>query len=900
MEKAYIPGDHEDHISEKWNASGAFQPSETGDPYVIAIPPPNVTGTLHAGHAMFLALQDILIRWRRMQGRSALWVPGTDHAAIATESVVLKNLGIQDRNKEISREDFLKEAEKWTEKTHERIVNQIQKMGASCDWTREAYTFDEPRNKAVNAIFKMLYEKGLIYRGDRLVNWSVGAQSVLADDEVEWEDRESAFYSIRCGEFIIGTVRSETKCADSPLFVNGFGEYARVRFTKPTGEQDICIFAKNLFDDPKRRKKTLNLLETEGTKVELLEVMRGNDLIGREFEYETYAGMRKFVVMADDDVIDMEKGTGAMTISVCHSEDDYELAKKHDLEAYRFPKIDFEGKMTALADGCAGLSVEEARKKSAEIMREKGLLVGEDKHYSHRVPLCYRSGTVVEPMVSKQWFIAVEKEFLDDFSGETTTLKKQMQEAVRGEHVAIVPDRFEKVYFYWIDNLRDWCISRQIWWGHRIPVWYHKTSGETFVGVQAPEGENWEQDEDTLDTWFSSATWPFSIFGWPDKTADLERFYPTDVLETGHDILFFWVARMIMFGRFATGKYPFHTVYLHGLVCDAKGQKMSKSKGNGIDPLDVIEQFGTDALRLSLIMGTTPGNNANLGEEKISGCRNFCNKLWNISRFLLEQETKNPPKTPETDLQKWIFSKRNSLIQAVTDDLEDFRFGDAAQKLWEFTWDDLADWAVEAAKAEKNPETMGLLKETLDILLRLWHPILPFITEKIREEMGGDLLISDTFPTPEKGFDDGAFETVRNVVLKIRSMRKNAGVDPTRKITAILSGEAEGVVQRNADIISFLARLDSLQYGDHNQQEGAADQVPGLRIFLPSSGMIDPKAEAERVAKELEKAKNQLRGLEAKLNNPGYLEKAPEALVEQSKQMAEELRKKIAVLEKNS
>ncbi|QQS58878.1 class I tRNA ligase family protein [Candidatus Peregrinibacteria bacterium] len=899
MDKAYLPSEHEDSISEKWNVSGAFQPSQTGDPYVIAIPPPNVTGTLHAGHAMFLALQDILIRWRRMQGRAALWVPGTDHAAIATESVVLKNLGIRDRNKEISREDFLKECEKWTEQTHERITNQIQKMGASCDWSREAYTFDKTRNRAVNAIFTMFYNKELIYRGDRMVNWSVGAQSVLADDEVEWEDREGAFYSIRCGEFIMGTVRSETKCSHSPLFVNGSGQYARVRFTQSNGTKESFIFSKKLFDDVDRRKKTLNLLEKEGTKVELLEIMLGKDLVGREFEYETYAGVRKFVVMADDEVIDMEKGTGAMTISVCHSPDDYELAKKHGLDEYRFQKIDFEGNMTAISGPCEGLSVEEARKKSAEIMREKELLVGEDTHYSHRVPLCYRSGSVVEPMVSKQWFVAVEKEFTDDFSGEKTTLKKQMQEAVRGGHVKIVPQRFEKIYFHWIDNLRDWCISRQIWWGHRIPVWYHKLSNETYIGTEPPRGDEWTQDEDTLDTWFSSATWPFSVFGWPEKTADLERFYPTDVLETGHDILFFWVARMIMFGRFATGQYPFHTVYLHGLVCDAKGQKMSKSKGNGIDPLDMIKKFGTDALRLSLIMGTTPGNNANLGEEKISGCRNLCNKLWNISRFLLEQEKGVLPKTLETDLQKWIVAKRNTLIQNVTDDLENFRFGDAAQKLWEFTWDDLADWAIEAAKAEKNSGTPAVLCETLDILLRLWHPILPFITEKIREEMGGQLLISDSFPKAEETQDAGNFEIVKNAVSKIRSMRKNAGVDPTRKITAMLSGEEEDVAKRNADIISFLARLDQLRLGEETEEQGATDQVPGLRIFLPSSGMIDPKTEAQRVQKELEKAKKLLTGLEAKLKNPGYLKKAPKVLVEETKKMVEELRGKIEVLEKN-
>ncbi len=904
MDKVYEPHRHEDGIYQQWEASGAFQPSEDPKkkPYTIPIPPPNVTGTLHAGHAMFITLQDILTRWRRMMGDAALWVPGTDHAAIATESVVLKQLEIKDRNKDISRDKFLEEARKWTEKTHARITEQVRKMGASCDWTREAYTFDETRNHAVNTIFTMLYEKGLIYRGDRMVNWSVGAQSVLADDEVDWEDRTDTFYSIRCGDFIVGTVRSETKCSDSPLFVNSQGEYARVRYTQKDGTSETVIVAKNLFDDEPRRKKLLNLIEQEGTQVELVGVVKGADLVGQEFEYDTYAAKRKFVVMADDEVIDMEKGTGAMTISVLHSQDDYDLAKKHGLDEYHFQKIDFEGNMTAIAGPCEGMQIEVARKEAAMVMKAQGLLVGEDKNYLHRVPVCYRSGTVVEPMVSRQWFVDVEKEFVDDHTGKTTTLKKMTADGVRGGDVQVIPKRFEKTYFHWIDNLRDWCISRQIWWGHRIPVWYR--GEEMFVGVEAPEGDGWKQDDDTLDTWFSSALWPFSTLGWPDDHLDYQRFYPTSVLETGHDILFFWVARMIMFGKFATGKYPFHTVYLHGLVCDAHGQKMSKSKGNGIDPLDVSAKYGTDALRLSLIIGTTPGNNANLGEEKIAGCRNLCNKLWNISRFVLGQEASGQDTSQTTDLQNWIAAKTDTLISEVTADLEKYRFGDAAQKLWDFTWNEFADWAVEAVKAESNPATLAALRKSLEVQLKLWHPFIPYVTEAIwtAGKFGEILLISEEWPQKSgSGVSEKEFEKVRAVASKIRSMRKLAGVDPTKKITAFIIGQELDVLERNAAIIKSLTRLESLTFETDvtkvSSEEGATDVAAGMTIFLPSAGMIDAEAEYARAKKELEAAKAQLAGLHTKLNNDGFVKGAPAQVVEQAQAKAKELEDKVKTLE---
>ena len=906
MDKAYNPKQHEDEIYKKWEDSGAFLPKGDGEPFVIAIPPPNVTGQLHAGHAAFITIEDIMIRFERMRGKKTVWVPGTDHAAIATESVVIKNLGVQSREA-FSREEFLEKCREWTRVTHGIITNQIKKMGSSCDWSREAFTFDEPRNRAVNHIFKMLFDAGLIYRGNRMVNWSVGAQSVLADDEVEWEERIESFYSIRCGEFIIGTIRSETKCADSPVVVDPTAEYVRAKFTDSNGKNEFFIMVKNLFDDPERRAKELNLLDPKG-KWEVVETFTGKDLEGREFEYETYAGKRKFFVLADE-VIDPEKGTGAMTISSCHSADDYDLAKRRNLDDTFIQKIDFTGSMTAIAGPCEGMPILKARKKSAEIMKEKGLLVGENTHYSHRVPLCYRSGCVVEPMISKQWFIAVEKEFVDQWTGETTTLKKLTADAVRKKSVQIVPDRFEKVYFHWIDNLKDWCISRQIWWGHRVPVWYNSQGEIVAVGSVENPNPDWKQDEDTLDTWFSSALWPFSIFGWPDSSKDLEEFYPTSVLETGHDILFFWVARMIMFGRFATGKYPFHTVYLHGLVRDEKGQKMSKSKGNGIDPIEIIEEFGADALRLSLVMGSTPGNNVNLGKEKIEGCRNFCNKLWNISRFLLDQEIGKMPASPQTDLQQWIQEEVDALADLVTEELKKYNFGGASQALWECTWNSFADFGIEAAKAEKSPETNAVLLNALKKLLTLWHPFLPFLTETIWGEMAkkglceSSLLIETAWENGKPNESrENAFRGLLEIIGKIRSMRKNAGVDPTKKITAVLFSphtKTKEILEKNLGIIKFLAGLMEIEIIDSplsKKEEGAIDSVNGTDIFLPSSGMIDPEEERKRIEKEIEKTQKLLTSLEIRLENPSYAQNAPANLVEETKKQYAEAKEKLEKL----
>ncbi len=1095
MDKAYNHNGTEDGLYADWEASGAMCADNSSDkpPFTIALPPPNVTGQLHLGHAAMLSIEDVLIRYKKMKGHEVLWIPGTDHAAIATENVVLKHLGIASRE-ELSREDFMKECRKFAQEKHDTIVGQMKKMGAWLDWSREVYTFDEARNIAVNKIFKDLYEDGLIERGHRMIHWSVGAQSVLSDDELEWEDRTEPFYILRCGEFLVGTVRSETKCSDSPVVVHPEGKYVRVKH-----QEETFIFSKNLFDDKERLAKELNFLEGE---FELLETLKGKDLAGQEFEYDTYAGKRKFFVLADEEVIDMDKGTGAMTISVCHSADDYLLAQKHKakLKDHFFEKIDMHGKMTAQAGACEGMAVDEARKKSAEIMREKGLLAGEDKSYIHRVPICYRSDCVVEPMISPQWFVMVEKEFTDKWTGETTTLKKLTTDAVREGGVDLIPKRFEKTYFHWIDNLRDWCISRQIWWGHQIPVWYdeaggihlpkeqkllfarhgeseanrdkvvaggvmdakltdkghqqakdlaealkdrnitkiiaspmkraqqtaqvlsdalgieietiaelkeidygeltgtkmvpgisnlelavQKGTGETLEALEAraqkawellknkesegevlivghntfysimdavrrgkvakelllarknwhlenaglwetsffkaPEGEVLRQDKDTLDTWFSSALWPMSPLGWPScaeasagkPNNDFEKFYPSDVLETGWDILFFWVARMIMFGRYATGKNPFHTTYLHGMVTDEHGKKMSKSKGNGINPLDVIEKFGADAVRLSLVIGTSPGNPIPLGEHKIGGYRNFVNKLWNAGRFVTMQNPSDQPPSapafsedssprkgesegePSSLADKWIASRFSTVAKKVSDYLENYQISAAGDAIYHFVWDEFCDWYIEASKAEPNP---AFLKQLFGYILKLTHPLCPFITESLWKEVFGaeDLLILEDYPAID--FSDSeaeeVFEKVQILITKIRKARADAKINPKEKIKVLVSaGKDVLCMEKVSHLVCVLAQLSALEIAEKIEAPEKAVKlvIGGMDVYLDLP--FDEKAEHERIEKEKVVLAKSIQALEGRLSNQGYLEKAPESLVEQTKKELAEAQEKL-------
>ncbi|MEK9158778.1 MAG: valine--tRNA ligase, partial [Patescibacteria group bacterium] len=612
LPKAYNPADYEDKIYQKWEESGLFNPDNlklaknakpclpAGRPFSIVLPPPNVTGTLHLGHAVMLAIQDVMVRYHRMKGDKTLWLPGTDHAGIATQTKVEKILmkeGLKNPKEELGREKFLARVRKFAQESHDTIVNQCKKMGASLDWSREAFTLDEPRALAVRAVFKKMYDDGLIYRGYRIVNWCPRCQSTLADDEVEHKEQKAKMYTFRYSQdfpFAIATTRPETKLGDTAVAVNPKDK----RYKKYIG-------------------KTFEIKNFAG---------------GLPTEASAKAGPDLKIKIIGSKEVDMKFGTGALGVTPAHSLVDYKMAQENDLPVIKV--IGEDGKMTKEAVQYAGLPVLSAREKVVEALRRAGLMEKEEESINN-LSVCYRCDTPIEPLPSQQWFISVSSKFKVQSSkikgvkaGQKTTLKELMQKAVKGGQIKIIPERFKKTYFHWIDNLNDWCISRQIWYGHQIPVWYK--GEETYVGVEAPKGVGWKQDPDTLDTWFSSGLWTFSTLGWPKETADLKTFHPTSVMETGYDILFFWVARMILMTTYVLGEVPFETVYLHGLVRDEQGRKMSKSLGNVIDPLDMVKKYGTDAVRLALLLGNTPGNDMALSEEKIAGFRNFTNKLWNI------------------------------------------------------------------------------------------------------------------------------------------------------------------------------------------------------------------------------------------------------------------------------
>ena len=1087
MDKAYNHLNSEADIYKAWEDSGAMRADETSEkpPFTIPLPPPNVTGELHLGHAAMLAIQDIMTRYKKMQGHEVLWLPGTDHAAIATENVVIKHHDKKSREEWPSREAFMVDAKAFADEKHDNIVNQMKRMGSWLDWSREAYTFDEPRNFAVNRIFKDLYQDGLIERGYRLINWSVGAQSVLSDDELEYDEVKEPFYYIKCGKFIMGTVRPETKCANSPLIVHPEEDY--VEFESSAGDNYIVI--KRLYDDKEKFFKTLNFLDAEAD-YKVLKTTKGSDLVGQKFKAETYAGERDFFVIADE-VIDPEKGSGAMTISASHSADDYDLAKRLKLDEFFIQKIDFEGNMTDIAGPVAGMFVKKARNVSGKLLEEKGLLVGKDNNYSHRVPLCYRSSCVVEPMISPQWFIMVEKEYTHAVDGKTT-LKKQMQAAVRGFEgedpaVQIIPERFNKEYFRWIDNLQDWCISRQIWWGHRIPVWYDEKNeihlaeeqeiifarhgesvgnrdgkvqglddpltdqgrdhaaemvetlksenvgvivtgtsarntetadiiaaglnvevihieelssydtkdvagmsiddigrvaaikyckengkGEDFdafvdrlrIGLeklravradgkivfvtnrsiysvlqvlrdggetseifekrsknsklphgvidkwpifQAPDIPNLRQDEDTLDTWFSSALWPFSTLGWPNEEApDFQKFFNnsvngqgTDVLETGWDILFFWVARMIMFSRYATDKFPFHTVYLHGMVTDEHGKKMSKSKGNGINPIDMIEEYGADPVRLALVIGSTPGQKIPIGANKIKGYRNFVNKIWNATRFVgmqsADPETglyeRTIPTRPVSDnlslTDQWILSRLSTVSTEVKNSLESYDISTAGDKIYHFVWGEFCDWYLEAAKVEPNLE---VLRFVLAEILKLTHPLCPFITQQCWQELFSDsLIIEESFPadTYENEGAVAQFSTVQNIVGAIRTIRAEKSLNPKEKIMGGIKSD-EAHIAKSKPLISALANLSGLESNLNLEtpEHSATTMVDGLEIFVevPFDEGVE-QARIEKLKAELEK---KIAGFKGRLSNSSYTDKAPEHLVNETRKQLEQ------------
>jgi valyl-tRNA synthetase len=868
--KTYTAADWEQKLYTQWEESGFFNPDTCikkgvaqGDAptFSIVLPPPNVTGTLHAGHAVMLALQDILVRYHRMKGDRTLWLPGTDHAAIATQSKVEKLLQESEGKSryDLGREVFLKRVEAFASESHDTIVNQCRRMGSSLDWSREAYTLDQQRNLAVRTAFKKMYDDGIIYRGERIVNWDPKMQTTVSDDEIEWQTETIPLYYLQYGPFVIATARPETKFGDKYVVMH------------PDDERYIDY--------------------EHGQKITL----------------EWINGPINATVIKDP-IIDRDFGTGVMTITPWHDNTDFDIALRHELDREQI--IDETGHLLPIAGpDFAGLPIKDARKKFIERLTKKGLVVKTEENYSHNIATNSRGGGIIEPQIKKQWFISVEKEFSRD--GQAVTLKSLMQDAVRSKKITILPERFGRTYFHWIDNLRDWCISRQIWYGHRIPVWYR--ADETYCGIEAPAGDGWEQDPDTLDTWFSSGLWTFSTLGWPEKTSDLETYHPTSVLETGYDILFFWVARMILMSEYLLTDIPFKTVYLHGLVRDEQGRKMSKSLGNIIDPLDVIAEYGADAMRLSLVIGATPGNDTRLSKEKILSYRNFVNKLWNIGRYVSQATSIEPTDQhkAETPADRWILSRLATVTEEVTHHLDHFNISLAAETLRDFTWNDYADWYVEIHKIEKND---GVSRHVLDTLLHLWHPFMPFVTEALYQSLypheKGLLMVASwptqsathneagtpTADTATKG--DIAFQSIIDLIQKIRNVRAVYHVDPAVKPWLTIIGD-KTAWEPFVPLIERLARIEEVIITTDPAQppETARIMSGDSALYIHLSGFIDVDKERARLTKEKSSAETYLVGLKKRLDDTNFTAKAPAHILEQNRASLIETEKKIADLD---
>lgn len=860
--KAYDPKTWEDNLYRKWEESGFFNPdtciekgiTDTAKPtYSIVLPPPNVTGTLHAGHAAMLAIEDTVVRYHRMKGDRTLWLPGTDHAAVATQSKVEKILmKEEDKNRhDLGRDEFLARVERFAADSHETIVNQCKKMGSSLDWSREAYTLDEKRSLAVRTAFKKMYDDGLIYRGYRPVNWSVKGQSTCSDDELVSVDRKATLSTFKYSKefpIAIATTRPETKLGDTAVAVHP--------------------------DDERYRK-----------------------FVGKTFEIDSFAGgTRLSIKIIADEMVDPAFGTGAVGITPAHSHTDYDFYLRHkESDGVAFaphdePVIGTDGKMTAAAGKAyAGLPVLEAREKVVASLRSSGLLESEAE-IDQSVGTSDRYEDVVEVIPMKQWFIDVNKKFIRDPEQDPreVSLKQLMREAVSSGNITILPDRFAKTYFHWIDNLRDWCISRQIWFGHRIPVWYR--GDEVFCGIDAPEGEGWRQDSDTLDTWFSSGLWTFSTLGWPDTEAeDFKNYHPTKLLETGYDILFFWVARMILMTEYFVGTHPFDIVYLHGLVRDGEGRKMSKSLGNTIDPLTVSEEHGADALRMALMSGATPGNDMKLAGDKIVAMRNFTNKLWNIARYVGTMSAGTDGQiVPKSDADRDLMRKLEHVVADVTRHLDRYELSLATETLRSFTWDDFADWYVEVHKIEKND---ALLRHAFDTILRLWHPFMPFVTEAIHQTLHIDrsefLMIAKwpVFPsTHETIADENRFELVKDLIVKIRNIRSVYHIDPAVKMIVSARDGSERTIRDNEEVFKRLARVSEVRTADADIPEHALLIQSGLlQAFLHLDGAINIEKEKARIGKELAETERYATSLEAKLANQSFTDRAPKELVEQTK-----------------
>lgn len=853
--KTYDPSEFEDRIYNEWVEKGYFHAEADKDrePFTIVIPPPNVTGQLHMGHALDETLQDILIRYKRMQGYNALWIPGTDHAGIATQAKVEAEI----REKEglsrydLGREKFLERVWDWKKMYGDRIINQLKKIGSSCDWERERFTMDEGLSKAVKEVFVNLYNKGLVYQGSRIINWCPHCITALSDVEVEHEEQAGHFWHIKypikdSGDFvIIATTRPETLFGDTAVAVN------------PEDER-----YKNLVG------KMLLLPLTD----------------------------REIPVVADE-YVDKEFGTGCVKITPAHDPNDFEVGQRHNLEQIKVMNDD--ATMNSYAGKYEGMDRYECRKAMIKDLDEMGLLVKVDDH-SHNVGQCQRCGTTVEPIVSKQWFVKMKP------------LAQPAIDAVKNKETEFVPEHFEKVYFHWLENIRDWCISRQLWWGHRIPAFYCDDCGEMVVTkedkpVCSKCGKEMRQDSDTLDTWFSSALWPFSTLGWPEKNEDLEYFYPTSVLVTGYDIIPFWVMRMMFSALEHTGEVPFKHVFIHGLVRDSQGRKMSKSLGNGIDPLEIVEQYGADALRFTLATGNAPGNDMRFYIERVESSRNFANKIWNASRFTLMNLDITENKLPDiSDLQledKWILSRYNKVVKAVTENLDKFELGIALSNLYDFIWESFCDWYIELVKPrlfdKENPTAKTaqyVLTYVLSNTMKLLHPFMPFITEEIWQHLpheGESIMISE-YPSYDSALDfqndEKAMALIMDAISAIRNRRAEMNVPPSKKAKVIIVTDKKDVFGQG---IAFFEKLASASEAVvQSDKWGVSDNavnivVPSAEIYLPLDELVDKSKELARLNDEKKKLEGEIKRVEGKLNNAGFVAKAPQKVVDEEKAKGE-------------
>ena len=851
MSKTYDPKSFENKLYKEWVDKGYFKAKADSkkEPFTIVIPPPNITGQLHIGHALNDTIQDVIIRFKRMQGFSTLWLPGTDHASIATEVKIVEKMKKEEglTKQDVGRDGFLERAWAWKEQYGGRIVEQLKKLGASCDWSRETFTMDEKCSKAVREVFVNLYNKGLIYKGDRIINWCPCCKTALSDAEVEYSEQDSHLGHIRyplsdgSGEIIVATTRPETMLGDTAVAVN------------PKDERYVDMIG-----------KTLTL-----------------PLVGKQ------------IPIVADEYVEKDFGSGAVKITPAHDPNDFEVGLRHNLQVIRIMNDD--GSMNDNAGAYKGLDRVEARKRICEDLQAQGFMV-KIEDYKHNVGECYRCHATVEPIVSKQWFVKMQP------------LAKPAIDVVRKKKIEFIPSRFSKVYFNWMENIKDWCISRQLWWGHRIPAYYCGDCGELVVDKNAVEvcpkcgGKHMRQDEDVLDTWFSSALWPFSTLGYPDNTEDLKYFYPNSLLVTAYDIIFFWVARMIFSGLEHMGDIPFPEVLIHGIVRDSQGRKMSKSLGNGIDPLEIIENYGADSLRFSLVQGLAPGNDTRYTDQKTEFSRNFMNKLWNASRFVLLNlkgvKAKEIGTFRLTNADKWILSRLNNAIKEITANLEKYELGNAAAKLYDFVWTEFCDWYIELAKVslygdseDKKQNTLSVLVYVLENILKLMHPFVPFITEEIYKNLPTtkkSIVISD-WPSVIKKFnytkESAKFSKAMEAVKAIRNMKAEKGVAPSKKIKAYFIASA--VDPKDIGYVNKLAGVENAEFLD--DKSGITDKIVSLfgdfgEIAVPLGDLVDMQKEIARLTEELKFTQSEIARSEKMLSNQGFVAKAPKALIDKEKE----------------